>query len=492
MTRSSQGEPAAVYPQTGLPQLPAICDVLVVGAGAAGLMAALAARGVVGAGGEQVDLPAHAPHVVLVNNESRLGLKILAAGGGRCNVTNAQVEAVDFTTDKPRVVRNLLRGFSSDRVRAFFEARGCPLREEPLGKLFPVSNKARDILDVLLSAVRDAGIPLLAPAEVVELAPSANNGWRAIFADGQLCEAQRLILATGGKSLPKTGSRGAGYDMLASLGHTVVSPLPALTPLVLADSGPLHGLAGLTVPVVFSVVDRGVSPEQLAGAKYRPLARAAGSLLITHQGVSGPAALDVSGAWVRANSDGADVVVRADFWSLARRESAWRPYRSLTKAPGACLPPANAPRPPSAEVFRQAVHGQRTDLRERSVARRLSERLPRALVAAVLNAAGCPPTALVKQLDGPRWRRVHEAMTQMDLQVAASAGFPKAEVTSGGLPLAELMASTLESKRASGLFCCGELVNATGRLGGFNFQWAWSSGYAAGRGAAACLRAGAR
>ena len=141
------------------------CDVLVVGAGAAGLFAALAARGVLPPDGSLREPAADAPHVVLLNNETRLGLKILVSGGGRCNLTNAQVDAADYESDGPRVVGGLLRGFPPHAVRAFFEARGCSSYEEPLGKVFPKSDKARDVLDTLLNAVNGAGITLVAPGE---------------------------------------------------------------------------------------------------------------------------------------------------------------------------------------------------------------------------------------------------------------------------------------------------------------------------------------
>lgn len=460
------------------------CDVLVVGAGAAGLFAALAARGVIAPDGGPRPVPPGAPDVMLLNNEARLGLKILVSGGGRCNVTNARLDERDYLTGAPHVLRGLLRAFTPAATRAFFEARGCPLYAEPLGKLFPVSDDAHQVLGVLLGEVERAGAPLVAPAEVVELAAGDDDApWRVALADGRVWQARRVVLATGGKSLPKTGSRGFGLDALARLGHTVEAPLPALTPLLLGTDGPLAGLAGLTVPAVLSLVPHGVRPEQVSGARFRPLARAAGSFLASHKGATGPAALDVSGACGRALARGERVTLLADFWSLHQPEGPWAPFLGAPKPPGASLPPDEAPRPPTREVFMAQAAPLLAD-RARSIGNALAERVPRSLVQSLLRSVGVDPTRPIRQLDARAWERVHLALTQADLRLTGTDGYQKAEVTAGGVLLQELDRTTLESRRHPGLFCCGEVVDVTGRLGGFNFQWAWSSGYAAGRGAA--------
>lgn len=460
-------------------ELPDRCDVLVVGAGAAGLMAALSARSAFdrsGAVGEP-----HGPHVVLVNNEPRIGLKILVSGGGRCNVTNEHVDERDYITDAAHLLRGLIRAFPSASARAFFESRGCPMYAEPLGKLFPCSDKARDVLDVLLNEVERAGITLVAPAEVTAIQPG--SPWKVTFGNGSTCEAARVVLASGGKSLPKTGSYGFGFDQLALLGHTVEQPLPALTPVLLKEEGPLHGLAGLTIPAVLSLVPKDTSIEQAAGSKFRPLARAAGSLLVTHGGVSGPAALDVSGVCAREMSQGNAVSLRGDFWSLTREGSPWSDYLGLAKPPGACLSAALAPRPATYEEFRTQAESV-IESAEYSVGRALGAHMPRSLLDSLLRAGGIDPSRLVRQLDAGAWKHVHRALTQCELGLAGTDGFNKAEVTVGGVRLSELDRVTLESKQHTGLYVCGEVVNVTGRLGGFNFQWAWTSGYAAGKGAA--------
>jgi predicted flavoprotein YhiN len=418
--------------------------------------------------------------VVLVNNEARIGLKILVSGGGRCNVTNGNVSERDFSTDAPHLLKGLLRAFPAASTRAFFEQRDCPLYAEPQGKLFPRSDKARDVLDVLLKEVERAGIPLVAPAEVVELQPG--EPWRAKLRDGRECRAQCVVLATGGKSLPKTGSYGLGFNLLAALGHTVEKPLPALTPLLVKEEGPLRGLSGLTTPAVLTLAPQAVTPDQISGAKFRPTARAGGSLLVTHKGASGPAALDVSGACARALDNGEPVRLIGDFWSLLQNDGPWADYLDLTKPPGACLPDDSVPRPPNFEAFMQQA-GSLLENREQSIGRALGARLPRSLLDNLLRSVNINPSRLIKQLEPVALKRVHLALTQADLQLAGVEGFNKAEVTGGGVRLSELDRNSLQSKRHPGLHVCGEVVNVTGRLGGFNFQWAWTSGFAAGQGA---------
>lgn len=463
--------------------------MLVIGGGAAGMTAALAARGALASDGAEREPGPGAPDVVVLTNEPRLGLKILVSGGGRCNVTNELVDEHDYLTGAPHLLRGVLRAFPPASVRALFTSRGCPLYAEPLGKLFPVSDDAQQVLGVLHRALERAGVPLIAPAEAARLEPPAppRGPWRVHLSDGRVWTAPRVVLATGGRSLPKTGSRGFGYEVLAGLGHALEPTLPALTPLLLDPHGPLGGLAGLTVPLVLSLVPRQATPEQLAGARLRPLARAAGSVLVTHKGASGPAALDVSAACGRALAGREPVALRADAWSLSGPAGPWAPFLGQPKPPGASLRPGDAPRPPTREAFLAEAAPLLAE-RGRSLGHALAPRVPRSLLVQLLRRAEVDPGRPIKQLDGPAWTRVHLALTQVDLGLTGTDGYAKAEVTAGGVLLSELARGTLESRRHPGLHCCGEVVDVTGRLGGFNFQWAWASGWQAGMGAAAGLQ----
>ena len=434
-------------------------DSIVVGAGAAGLFAALAARGALRADGSCAAPGRGAPRVLLVDSQERVGRKILVSGGGRCNVTNASVTERDFDTGSPAVVRSVLAGFPPASVRAFFEGRGVPLAEEPLGKLFPRDGNARSVLDALLGAVRDAGVACAFGEEAGDIALE-DGGWRV-----GARRARRAVIATGGKSLPQTGSTGCGYEIARGLGHALVPPVPALAPLhCAAPPGP----PGVTVPAILSVED----------GSGRARRRAAGSLLVTHKGVSGPAALDASTEVARRIASAEPFLVRADLWTLADPAGPFGSYLRLPKLPGACL--ADAPPPAGAGAVEEFLVSAARRSPRATVGAALAERVPRRLVEALVprHARALPALSRAER------RAAAEAMTALDLRVQATGGFDRAEVTAGGVPLGELDRRTLESRKAPGLHFCGEVCDATGRLGGFNFQWAWSSGTVAGRASA--------
>lgn len=433
-------------------------DVAVVGAGAAGIFAALASRGCLGPGGAWNAPAAHAPSVLLLDGQERPGKKILISGGGRCNVTNASVTERDYTTASPRIVRSILAEFPVAAVRALFESRGVELREEPLGKLFPVRGRARAVLDGLLEAVDEAGVERAFGREITAVAAEA-DGWRL----GDELHARRVVIATGGLSVPETGSRGFGYDVAQSVGHDLVPRVPALA--ALAGDTP-ESLAGVTLPAILRVED----------ADGRVLASAAGSTLFTHRGVSGPAALDVSGAVETCVRDGAPFRVRADLWSLADPRGAFAAYLDEPKLPGACL--ADPPRAAERSAVDSLLVEEARRHGGRALGAVLVRRLPRRLIETLVPEAD----TRLSELSKTARRRVADTLTGYDLNVSASEGYRKAEVTAGGVALAELRRRTLESRLAPGLHFCGEVCDVTGRLGGFNFQWAWSSGYVAGRG----------
>ncbi len=465
----------------------ATADVAILGGGAAGLLAALGARGALGDDGLSRPVPVDAPRVVVFDGSPKIGLKILASGGGRCNVTNEHVDERDFETDAPHLLRGYLAAFDVDAARVFFESRGCPLYAEPLGKLFPVSDDAEQVLRTLLTACVDAGVEIRHPFEVAAIEREGEGAFLLRAADGATASARRIVVATGGKSLPKTGSRGFGFGYATTLGHDVVPPLPALSPLLFDATSPLSGLSGVTHPVVFSLVPAGITIEQAAGSKFRPTARAAGSCVFTHAGASGPSALDVSGAAGRALFEKDAVELRADVWSLTMDDLPYAPFLEDPKPPGCCLLPSDAPRPPTFEAF-VADARSHAFAGHQQLGNALAKRIPKSLIEKLLKSVDVDGTRPAKTSTALDWKRVHQALTWCDAKVVGVDGYGKAEVTSGGVPLAELKRGTLESKIVAGVFFCGEVVNVTGRLGGFNFQWAWASGFSAGRGAAASLR----
>ena len=442
--------------------------MLVVGAGAAGLTAALRAAQA-------------GARVTLLNAHPRVGLKILMSGGTRCNVTHREVGERDFHGGSRHVVARILRAFTPAATREWFERDlGVALKLEETGKYFPVTDDAQTVLDALLAACARAGVALRSGARVTRLERVGEAGggagapapgrWRAgiqrvessaafgagVHAVGatawplpagtpdEWLEADAVVLATGGLSFPRTGSDGAGYALAAALGHALVPPVPALTPLVADD--PLCAAAqGVTLEAALSLWVDG---------RRRETAR--GSLLLTHFGLSGPAALDLSRHWHRAEG----------------RE------RRVT----ASLLPDLAP-----DTLEAAWLAAARFEPVRGVRRFLAAQLPERIAAYLCEEAGVGGQALAQT---PRAARAAllRAVLARDLRVTGTLGYEKAEVTAGGVALAEVDPSTLESRLAPGLFLCGEILDVEGRLGGFNFQWSWSSGTVAGRAAVGTYR----
>lgn len=433
--------------------------VTVVGAGAAGCFAALAARGALREDGRVVPPPADAPRVVLRDGQAEPGRKILISGGGRCNVTNAEVRPQDFVTASPRTLRTQLLEFTPEAVARFFADAGVPLAEEPLGKMFPADGRrARDVLTALHRRLEEAGVEQRYGSPVRSVRPVDDGGGWLVDDD----HSDRVVVATGGRSVPATGSTGFGLDLAVALGHRLVPPVPALAAV--------HGtvptaLAGVTVPAVVTAA----APDGTV------LRRTAGSLLFTHRGVTGPAALDVSEVVERH----AEVTLHADLWTLADPGGPMGPWLTAAKLPGACLP--DPPAPVDVGTVDDELRALADGANPRTtLATLLTTRLPRALAEVV---AGADAGTDVTQLSRGARRAVAHRLAALDLAVTGTAGFAKAEVTAGGIPLDELDRRTLESRVAPGSHWCGEVVDVTGRLGGFNFQWAWSSGYLAGRAA---------
>ncbi|MEP6993232.1 MAG: aminoacetone oxidase family FAD-binding enzyme [Acidobacteriota bacterium] len=403
--------------------------VAVVGAGAAGSMAAIFAA--------SADA-----QTLLLERTPEGGRKILISGGGRCNILPARVEESRFVTESsPHTLRRMLRSWPLADQIAFFERelRLSLVEETETGKLFPASNRAKDVRDGLLSLAARRGASVAMNALVTGLTPRGGV-WQVERADAPPLEVDAVVLASGGLSVPKTGSDGTGFSILEKLGHTIHPLYAALTPL-LAPPNPFSPLAGVSANVA------------LTARAGRLRASATGGFLFTHRGYSGPAVLDISHVAVRAmEASAADSAARVLVRWTHLDERAWE----------AALSP----------------DGSRTVLS--ALRRELPERLALALLAtAVVEAA----TALTRLRRADRLRLL-ETLVRGELPWNGHEGFPKAEVTGGGVSLAEVDPRTMESKLHPGLFLCGELLDAFGPIGGYNFQWAWATGRAAGLGAA--------
>jgi predicted Rossmann fold flavoprotein len=411
--------------------------VVVVGAGAAGLVAAaFAASSAATAGGRR--------RVLLLERTRDGGRKILVSGGGRCNVLPASGAPERFVTDSsPHTLRKLLLSWPLAEQRRFFEREvGVPLAlETETGKLFPVSNDARQVRDGLVDLARRRGVELRREVKVVGLAPAgAGPGWSVALADGTTIAAAAVVVATGGLSLPGTGSDGLGLGLLRRLGHMVHETYPALTPLTLEPPRFAH-LAGISLPVTLR------APTRRGRGQV-----AHGGFLFTHRGFSGPAVLDLSHLAVRSRIAGSGDDPRQELhvqWSDLDAAAWEEEFRSST---GTILAP-------------------------------LRRRLPDRLAEALLEAAAVAPDRTLPQLRRDERRRLIAALTRFPLPWSGDEGYRKAEVTGGGVALDEVAPHTLESRFHPGLFLCGELLDAFGPIGGHNFQWAWATGRAAGQAA---------
>ena len=406
-------------------------SVAVVGAGAAGLMAAIAAA----RAGAQV---------TALDGAKTLGAKILVSGGGRCNVTHHAVDETAFAGSTPAAIRKVLRRFDVPQTVAFFADLGVALKREETGKLFPVTDRARTVLDALLRAAREAGVALLHPWRVAAIS-RGDGGFTLTSADGRSLSATRVVIATGGRSIPKSGSDGAGYAMAVALGHSVTAlVLPALVPLRLPEGHFIRGLSGLAAPATVEV----------RGATGRRLASFTDDTLCTHFGLSGPAILDVSRHLLAARASDPGAGLR------------------LNWLPGMTADELDA---------RLRTMGALTAVRLLTGQGQIPERLARALCA----ASGVDPATPGHRLGREGRVALARTATALDVPVTGDAGYDFAEVTAGGVPLRELRLETMESRACPGLYVCGEICDVDGRIGGFNFQWAWASGHVAGTAAGA-------
>lgn len=404
------------------------CDVVVVGTGAAGLMAGIhAARRLPGGG-----------RVVGLDGARRIGMKILVAGGGRCNVTHHAVRPEDYAGSSRPAIRKVLGRFSVERTIEFFAELGVELKREPTGKLFPVTNRAKTVLEALLGAWDDAGADLRFPRRIESIEP-LDGGFRVRGERTDLF-AGRVILATGGKALPKSGSDGAGYELARSLGHTITDALhPALVPLLLEDRSELRGISGIATEARLEIRD----------GRGKPIASYTAPILCTHFGVSGPVVLDASRHLLAARHAGDAEACAVVDWLPNRDRAGFE--RELLGSKGA-----------------------------QTIAGLLRGVLPERMVATLADIAGLAPSDRARGLSREQRGRLLTTIFEQRLGVVGDRGYTHAEATAGGVPLSEVRLDSMESRITPGLHLIGEILDVDGRVGGFNFQWAWASGHVAG------------
>lgn len=405
-----------------MPEPSLTADLAVVGAGAAGLAAAIfTAR------------QDPALRIVALDGAKKPGAKILVSGGGRCNVTNREVRVEDFCGGSSHIIKRILNELPVAETIEFFREIGVDLHEEEFGKLFPDTNKAQTVLSALLAEARRLNVDLRCEYRVIAIEKTPDGF--DISTDREQLRAERVVLATGGKSLPKTGSDGFGYSLAEKLGHTIVPTTPGLAPLLL--DGTFHQpLSGIAHDVQLTILAEGRKPVRIRGP-----------MLWTHFGVSGPAALDASRHWHRAKIENRPVTIKANL-----------------------LPDETLDSLEARLVRRAAVHPRQ------QIAGVVADLLPTRLAGAILDALKISQQIQMAHFSRTDRRRLASALIEWPMPVTGSRGYAYAEVTAGGVSLTEIDAKTMQSRVCPGLYLVGEILDCEGRLGGFNFQWAWCTG----------------
>ena len=392
-------------------------DVLIVGAGAAGMMCAIEA----GRRGRQV---------LVVDHAARPGEKIRISGGGRCNFTNTGTTPANFLGENPRFAASALKRFSQHDFIAMVDRAGIAWHEKTLGQLF-CDDSAKQIVRMLTEAMRAAGVTLKLSTGV-DAVERSGEGWAATLSDGASVTAASLVVASGGKSIPKMGATGWGYDLARRHGLRVTETRPALVPLTF-EAGLLEQLSPLA-GVAVDVAATNVTTER-ERASFRE------AMLFTHRGLSGPAILQISSYW----REGEAITL-----AMAPDRDVYAEIKAAKEANG-----------------KQAVHTA------------LSQILPRRLAESV--ATRHEVAGKLAEIGDKRLKSLAEAVNGWTVKPVGSEGYRTAEVTLGGVATEGLDQQTMQAISVPGLYLIGEVVDITGWLGGYNFQWAWSSGWAAGQ-----------
>jgi hypothetical protein len=359
--------------------------------------------------------------VALIEHAERIGKKILISGGGRCNFTNLHCRPENFISANPHFCKSALARYTPVDFIALVEKHRIPYHEKTLGQLF-CDGSSREIVEMLEQECRAVGVSIFTNTRVHDVQHGSEFIVRTHSGDTE-CRAPALVVATGGLSIPKMGATSFGYDIARQFGISIRECWPALVPLTFnaADREHYCDLSGVSAEVIASIGTQ----------KFRE------KMLVTHRGLSGPAILQISSYWKRGTSIALDLAPDHDLTAPLRQQSANRNLNTVKAA------------------FRDALPNRFAD-------RWLDLNSPPKFTNPAL-------AELERHVHG--WKIIPEG----------TEGYDKAEVTAGGVDTEELSAKTMESKKVRGLFFIGEVVDVTGHLGGFNFQWAWASGFSAGQ-----------
>jgi predicted Rossmann fold flavoprotein len=395
-------------------------DVAVIGAGAAGMMcAAVAARG--------------GKRVVLIDHAAKLAEKIRISGGGRCNFTNLHAGPQNFLSENPHFCKSALSRYTPQDFLALVRKYRIGYHEKHKGQLF-CDESAEQIIDMLKDECAQAGVHWMMPCKVESLERGAGGAFQ-LATDGGAIEAASVVVACGGLSIPKIGATDFGYRIARQFDLKMVEPRPALVPLTFDEAAwaPFAALAGIALEVEVATGSlKGRNPD---GARFRE------DLLFTHRGLSGPAILQISSFW----QAGQPIVINLL---------------------------------PEMDAGQTLIDGKGSI--KKQLGNVLSQWLPARLAESLLAASGCAPDARLADLPDAQLRKLGQAINQWSVVPSGSEGYRKAEVTRGGVDTRELSQQSMMANKVPGLYFIGETVDVTGWLWGYNFQWAWASGMAAG------------
>ncbi|REL31386.1 NAD(P)/FAD-dependent oxidoreductase [Thalassotalea euphylliae] len=393
-------------------------DVLVIGAGAAGLMCAATA----GYRGKSV---------TIVDMGKKPGRKILISGGGRCNFTNENARPENYLCQNPHFVKSALSRYSAQDFIELVDRHGLAYHHKTLGQLF-CDDSAQDIVDILMIECDWAGVNIALRSEVLSVTPlsedESGQGYQVVTS-GDTYQCQSLVIASGGLTMPKLGATPIGYKIAEQFGLNVLPTMAALVPFTLHDHDKqrFDGLSGISLPTVVTADD---------GTQFRE------NILFTHRGLSGPAILQISSFWRAGQAVTIDLLPDSPIAELVKE---WR---------------QNSP--------------------QKSLKNLLTTVLPKRLVEAMVNNKELTDK-VISQLSNEEVTYLQQYLHHWQIKPNGTEGYRTAEVTLGGVDTDELSSKTFEAKNAKGLFFIGEVIDVTGWLGGYNFQFAWSSGVACGQ-----------
>ncbi|MDD4171098.1 MAG: NAD(P)/FAD-dependent oxidoreductase [Syntrophomonas sp.] len=404
--------------------------VIVAGGGAAGMMAAISARRL---GAE----------VTILERNPRVGKKILATGNGRCNFTNINADITCYHGNNPKFAHSALANFTIDDTIRFFGKLGIEHKVEDLGKVFPMSDQASSVLDVLLYELRELGVNIVCDALVKDISKK-NDKFIIELENGQVYGGDRVIITTGGKAMPSSGSDGQGYDLAARLGHTIMDVFPALVQLKLEGSF-FKRIEGVKFVGTAEIIHNNKS-----------VAKDRGDILFANYGVSGPPILQISRKAGELLKEGQEAHLKITIMDMM-------PKQELSKLINKRL---------------QIAAQKPVDF---SLVGLINKRLiPVVLAEAGINEIKRP----VSSLSAKEREWIIDILTDWRFKIKGTKSWPSAQITAGGVDTNGIDQNTMESKLVPGLFFAGEIIDIDGLCGGFNLQWAWSSGFIAGQNAA--------